>query len=110
MMCAAACSCACRCPGTGYAHLVVNYLFDSMGTTLKDRSGNNHDGVVHDLKYSADYPDLSCIFHSSQMYKMMQPVAIGQHGQGLTAARHPAIAMPSHSASDSEHCCVSSGD
>jgi hypothetical protein len=60
---------------------VVNYLFDSMGTVLKDRSGNGHDGVLHDTKFSADYPDLSCIFHSSQIYKMIKPITIGEHGQ-----------------------------
>ena len=60
-----------RCPGSGSAHLVVNYMFDSLTDVLKDRSGNSHDATIHDTKYSADYPDLSCIFHKDQMWKMM---------------------------------------
>ena len=70
-----------RCPASGSAHLVVSYNFDSLTSTLKDRSGNNHDGQIFDTKYSADYPDLSCIFHKWQMWKMMDPVTIGEHGQ-----------------------------
>ena len=70
-----------RCPASGTGHLIVNYMFDSLTDVLKDRSGNNHDGVIHDTKYSADYPDLSCIFHKDQMWKMMDPIAIGEHGQ-----------------------------
>jgi hypothetical protein len=70
-----------RCPASGSGHLVVNYLFDSLTSVLKDRSGNNHDGIIHDTKYSADYPDLSCIFHKDQMWKMMDPIVVGEHGQ-----------------------------
>ena len=54
-----------RCPGSGSAHLVVNYMFDSLTDVLKDRSGNSHDATIHDTKYSADYPDLVlCLLRS----------------------------------------------
>lgn len=69
-----------KCPASGTSHLVVNYLFDSLTDVVKDRSGNNHDGQMHETKMSGDYPDLGCIFHSAQIYKMMTPVAIGEHG------------------------------
>ena len=68
-----------RCPSSGDAGLVVNYLFDSLSSTLKDRSGNGHDATIHDTKYSADYPDLSCIFHRSQMWKVRCALSICVH-------------------------------
>eukprot|EP01051_Picozoa_sp_SAG22_P027383 SAG22_NODE_9140_length_608_cov_0.711198_1_plen_183_part_10 len=35
-------------------------LTDSpLDDTVKDRSGNNHDGTMHETKLSGDYPDLS---------------------------------------------------
>lgn len=39
------------CPVAGEAGLVVNYLFDNVGTTLRDRSGNRHDAVMNDNKW-----------------------------------------------------------
>ena len=81
------------CPHSGASHLVVNYLFDSFGGILKDRSGNNHDAVLHDQKFSADYPDMSCIFHKGQILKMIDPVTVGEHGQvsvGCTDCENPA--------------------
>lgn len=81
------------CPPTGSNHLIVNYLFDSFGTILKDRSGNGHDAVLHDQKFSADYPDMSCIFHNSQMENMIDPLVVGEHGQvsvGCSDCENPA--------------------
>jgi len=81
------------CPHSGASHLILNYMFDSFGTILKDRSGNNHDATLHDNKFSADYPDMSCIFHSDQMQHMIDPVVVGEHGQvsvGCSECENPA--------------------
>ena len=81
------------CPASGSSHLIVNYLFDSFGTILKDRSGNGHDAVLHDQKFSADYPDMSCIFHAGQMENMIDPLVVGEHGQvsvGCSDCENPA--------------------
>lgn len=83
------------CPSSGYSHLIVNYMFDSFGTTLKDRSGNGHDATLHDNKFSADYPDMSCIFHNNQIGHMIDPVVVGEHGQvsvGCSDCENPADA------------------
>ena len=83
------------CPRSGSAHLIVNYMFDSFGTILKDRSGNNHDATLHDNKFSADYPDMSCIFHNNQINHMIDPVVVGEHGQvsvGCSDCENPADA------------------
>ena len=68
------------CPNAGEAGLVVNYLFDSVGDTLRDRSGNRHDAVMHDNKWCADYPELNCIYREHMMAQKQEPVPIGEHG------------------------------
>merc|ERR1719487_2079889 len=69
------------CPKTGEAHLVVNYLFDSVGSRMRDRSGNRHDAVLHDNKWCADYPELSCIYQEEQLEKRQDEIPVGEHGQ-----------------------------
>ena len=69
-----------RCIPSGNEHLVVNYLFDSFNDVLKDRSGNGNDAVLHDNKFSADYPDQQCIFNGARLASMTDPVVVGMHG------------------------------
>lgn len=69
------------CPPTGTQHLIVNYLFDAVGSIMKDRSGNRKDAQMHDNKWSGDYPDLSCIYKETQLKKKQDAVPIGEHGQ-----------------------------
>jgi hypothetical protein len=75
------------CPPSGASGLIVNYMFDSFAvntqnfTIMKDRSGNGNDGQLHDTKYSADYPDISCLFTSGQLYRTVDPVIMGESGR-----------------------------
>ena len=69
-----------RCIPSGNEHLVVNYLFDSFNDVLKDRSGNGNDAVLHDTKFSADYPDQHCIFNTARLSSLADPVVVGMHG------------------------------
>lgn len=69
-----------RCVPSGPAHLIVSYLFDSFNDVLKDRSGNGNDAVLHDNKFSADYPNSQCIYNGANLAAMADPVVVGQHG------------------------------
>ena len=55
-------------------------LFDNIGTSLHDRSGNRNDAVMNGNKWSADYPDLNCIWQGAQMAQKQDLAAIGEHG------------------------------
>ena len=60
--------------------MIVEYLFDSFSTTLIDRSGHGNDAQLHDTKYSADYPDMQCVFNGARLASMADPVVVGMHG------------------------------
>ena len=59
-----------RCIPSGHPHMIVEYLFDSFDTTLRDRSGHGNDAQLHDTKYSADYPDQQCVFRNGSRIHM----------------------------------------
>ena len=93
-----------RCPGHN-PHLIVNYIFDSFDSRLKDRSGNGNDGTMHSTKFSADYPDQICVRNGAQLAGMTDPVVVGEHGtttvgcsdceapwqQGVTTPHQPPV-------------------
>ena len=44
-------------------------------------SGNRLDAILHDNKWCADYPELSCIYREEQLIKKMKEISMGEHGQ-----------------------------